>query len=104
MSANKYVIGLDYGTDSAMAIIVNTSNGDEVSSSDKNYPRWAKGKFCNPIKDQYRQHPLDYIEVMIDTVKSAIENLLNNNSIIDNDTCEKLIAESLDQIIPRKRI
>jgi L-ribulokinase len=73
MSAKKYVIGIDYGTDSVRTIIVNALNGDEVASSVKAYPRWAAGKFCDPSKDQYRQHPLDYIEAMEFSVKVALE-------------------------------
>jgi L-ribulokinase len=72
MSDKKYVIGLDYGTDSARAVIVNALNGDEVASSVKYYPRWAAGKYCDASKDQYRQHPLDYIEAMEYTVKEAL--------------------------------
>ena len=72
MTAKKYVIGIDYGTDSARAVIVNALNGDEVASSVKAYPRWAAGKFCDPSKDQYRQHPLDYIEAMEESVKKAL--------------------------------
>lgn len=73
MTAKKYVIGIDYGTDSARAIIINAMNGDEISSSVKAFPRWTAGKFCDPTKDQYRQHPLDYIETMEFTVKDALE-------------------------------
>lgn len=72
MSDKKYVIGLDYGTDSARALIINALNGDEVASSVKYYTRWAAGKYCDPAKDQYRQHPLDYIEAMEFTVKEAL--------------------------------
>ena len=68
----KYVIGIDYGTDSARAVIVNALNGDEIASSVIVYPRWAAGKFCNPAKDQYRQHPLDYIEAMELSVRDAL--------------------------------
>jgi L-ribulokinase len=72
MTTKKYVIGLDYGTDSVRAVIVNALNGDETASSVKAYPRWAAGKFCDPAKDQYRQHPLDYIESMEHAVKEAL--------------------------------
>ena len=67
-----YVIGLDYGTDSARAVIVNAENGDIVASSVKDYPRWSQGKYCNPAINQYRQHPKDYIEVLEATVKEAL--------------------------------
>ncbi len=67
-----YVIGIDYGTDSARAVIINALNGDEVSSSVKYFPRWIEGKYCDPAKDQYRQHPLDYIETLEYTVREAL--------------------------------
>lgn len=72
MTAKKYVIGIDYGTDSVRAVIVNALNGTEMASSVKAYPRWATGKFCDPSKDQYRQHPLDYVEAMEYAVKDAL--------------------------------
>jgi len=72
MTTKHYVIGIDYGTDSVRAIIVNALNGDEVASSVIAYPRWAAGKFCNPSKDQYRQHPLDYVDAMEFAVKEAL--------------------------------
>ena len=68
----KYVIGLDYGTDSARALIVNAENGEIIASSVKNYPRWSEGKYCNPVINQYRQHPQDYIDVLEATIKDAL--------------------------------
>jgi len=69
---SKYVIGLDYGTDSCRALIVDALNGKEMSSSVKYYPRWAEGKYCDPAKNQYRQHPLDYLEVMEASIVEAL--------------------------------
>ena len=69
---NKYVIGLDYGSDSARAIIVDALTGEELSTAVKYYPRWTEGKYCNPAMNQYRQHPLDYIEVLEATVKESL--------------------------------
>lgn len=68
-----YVIGLDYGTDSCRVIIVNAENGDEISTAVKHFPRWKEGKYCNPIENRYRQHPLDYIETMEDAVREALQ-------------------------------
>lgn len=69
---NKYVIGLDYGSDSARALIVNASTGETLATSVKYYPRWKEGKYCNPAINQYRQHPQDYIDVLEATVKEAL--------------------------------
>ncbi|MEI8084828.1 MAG: ribulokinase [Paludibacter sp.] len=68
----KYVIGLDYGSDSARAVIVNAENGEELASSVKYYPRWSEGKYCIPTANQYRQHPQDYVDALEFTVKDAL--------------------------------
>ena len=67
-----YVIGIDYGTDSCRAVIVDTANGNEIASSVKYYPRWKEGKYCNPQANQYRQHPLDYLETLEASVTDAL--------------------------------
>ncbi|MDD4991976.1 MAG: ribulokinase [Paludibacter sp.] len=69
---NKYVIGLDYGSDSARAVVVNAETGEELASSVKYYPRWMEGKYCVPTANQYRQHPQDYIDALEYTVKDAL--------------------------------
>lgn len=72
MSEKKYVIGLDYGSDSARAVIVDAITGQELASSVKYYPRWSEGKYCDPSKDQYRQHPQDYIDAMEFIIKDSL--------------------------------
>lgn len=68
----KYVIGLDYGSDSARALVVNAETGKIMATSVKYYPRWKKGLYCNPKINQWRQHPKDYLEVLEATVKDAL--------------------------------
>lgn len=69
---DKFVIGLDYGSDSARALVVNATTGEELASAVKYYPRWQKGLYCDPAINQYRQHPLDYIEALETSVKQAL--------------------------------
>ena len=68
----QFVIGLDYGSDSARAVIVNVRTGEIVATSVQYYPRWRKGLYCDPATNRYRQHPSDYIEVLEASVKEAL--------------------------------
>ncbi len=73
MDNSKFVIGVDYGTDSVRSVIVNTSDGREAGSAVFHYPRWDKGEYCDPAKNRFRQHPLDYIEGLESSVKEALQ-------------------------------
>lgn len=85
----KYVIGLDYGTDSCRAVIVETETGRKIASSVKYYKRWMEGKYCNPQANQYRQHPLDYTEALVDSVREAL-------SKSPAETAENVVGMSFD--------
>ena len=65
----SYALGLDYGSDSVRALLVDALTGQEVASNVVYYPRWKKGLFCVPAKDQFRQHPLDYLESLEQVVQ-----------------------------------
>ena len=67
-----YVIGVDYGTDSVRSVLVDTSNGAELASSVFYYPRWKEGKYCQPAINQFRQHPLDYVEGLESTIRECL--------------------------------
>lgn len=69
---DNYVLGIDYGTDSVRSILVNTRDGVTLASEVYNYPRWKAGKYCDPTKNQYRQHPQDHLEGLSHTVKAVI--------------------------------
>src|SRR5690606_7471533 len=72
MSKNSYCIGVDFGTDSVRTIVVNALNGNEIASSVFYYPRWKDGLYCDPISNQFRQHPRDYIEGFEQTMKECL--------------------------------
>lgn len=77
MSENQdqLVLGVDYGTDSVRAVVINAVTGREEASEVAYYKRWAEGKYCNPSKNQFRQHPLDYIEGLETAVGGALAKL-----------------------------
>lgn len=89
MSGTPHVIGIDYGSDSCRAVIVDTATGNIISSAVFEYPRWKKGLYCDPAKSQFRQHPLDYIEGLEFVVNSAI-------SKAPEGTAESIVGISLD--------
>jgi|TARA_B110000259_G_scaffold8254_1_gene9030 L-ribulokinase len=69
---NKYVIGVDYGTDSVRAVVVNTETGKEIAVASTKFSCWEKGLYCDPSKNRYRQHPKDYIEGLRSSVKTVL--------------------------------
>ncbi len=59
---DAFVIGSDFGTDSVRVVLVNVRTGEEVGQGIAGYSRWRDGLYCNPSSNQFRQHPLDYLE------------------------------------------
>jgi len=75
MNIKSWVIGIDFGTDSVRTLIVNAFTGEEIAASLFEYPRWKSGLYSNPSANQFRQHPLDYIEGLEQGVRSCIEQI-----------------------------
>ncbi len=72
MATDRFVIGIDFGTDSVRSVLVNAFSGEEAASSVFYYPRWKAGLYCDAGKNIFRQHPLDYIEGMEYTISQCI--------------------------------
>lgn len=70
---SNYCIGVDFGTDSVRALIVDAHSGEEIAAAVHPYPRWRDGLYCNPIRNQFRQHPKDYIEGLEQTIKACLK-------------------------------
>jgi len=73
MTTHQFVIGVDYGTDSVRSVLIDAANGDEIATSVFNYPRWQQGLYCNAAENQFRQHPLDFIEGLETTIKDCLK-------------------------------
>ncbi len=72
MNTEKYLVGIDFGTDSCRALLVNALSGQEIASHISFYSRWKKGMYCDPSANRYRQHPQDYI----DSLEEAVGGLM----------------------------
>lgn len=82
LEMSNYVIGLDYGSDSVRAVLVNTDNGKEEASATHWYARWKEGRYCDPSINQFRQHPLDHIEGLKNTILTVLKKTgINGNSV-----------------------
>lgn len=74
---SKYSIGVDYGSESARALLLNIETGEEVSSEMMEYPHLVMseqlpcGKKLEPF--WALQHPKDYIDALEYIVKKVIE-------------------------------
>lgn len=86
---SNYVIGADFGTDSVRAVIIDTASGAELVSSVYYYPRWKQGLYCNAAANQFRQHPLDYLESLEITIKDCVAQA-------GTDVAKKIVGLSVD--------
>ena len=68
----KYTIGLDYGTNSVRALIVNVANGAEVAAAVWTYAHGTQGVILSRDPNLARQHPLDYIAGAETTIQQAL--------------------------------
>ena len=74
---SKYTIGVDYGSLSGRAVLVNTATGEELASAVYEYPHAVMD---NSLPDGTAlghdwalQHPQDYIDVLASTIPAVLE-------------------------------
>ncbi|MBS9522781.1 ribulokinase [Litoribacter alkaliphilus] len=78
----KYVIGVDFGSDSVRAVLINSADGSCIASDVFYYPQWSKGLYCDEHKNQFRQHPKDHLEGLEATIKNVIQNSQIDSTLI----------------------
>ena len=70
----KYAIGLDYGTNSVRALVVDVRTGEEIGTSVFAYPSGQDGVLLDPKSpDLARQHPQDYLDGLEASMRGALK-------------------------------
>jgi L-ribulokinase len=91
--ANQYTIGLDYGTNSVRALIVNVANGDEIASAVWNYAHGTAGVILSRDPNLARQHPADYVGGAEITIKTALASAKKS---VKNFRAEQVVGIGVD--------
>jgi L-ribulokinase len=91
--ANQYTIGLDYGTNSVRALIVNVANGDEIASAVWNYAHGTAGVILSRDPNLARQHPAHYVHGAEITIKAA---LASAKKLVKNFRADQIIGIGVD--------
>lgn len=72
MNNRQYALGLDYGTNSARALIVDTRSGEEIACAVWNYAHGTEGVILSHDPSMARQHPEDYVTAAEKTIRKAL--------------------------------
>lgn len=99
----QYVIGIDFGSDSVRAILVDTRSAQTLQTAVAEYPRWKEKKYCDDKISQYRQHPMDYLECMEFVLKKLLKeepNKARNVAGIAVDTTGSTVCPVNEAGIP----
>jgi len=84
--ARVYSLGLDFGTNSVRALIVDVTTGEEISTAVANYPSGEAGILLDPKDPELaRQNPADYVEAMAKVIKKRCgwpEKLIKTSGLI----------------------
>ena len=70
--STQYTIGLDYGTNSVRALVVNVANGREVATAVWGYAHGTQGVILSRDPNLARQHPADYLKGAGIAIKQAL--------------------------------
>ncbi|KKL57180.1 hypothetical protein LCGC14_2238000, partial [marine sediment metagenome] len=68
----KYAMGLDFGTNSARAVVVNVANGREAGTAVWGYEHGREGVILGKDPNLARQHPGDYVKGAEISIRRAL--------------------------------
>jgi len=70
--ARKYTIGIDFGTESGRALLVDVANGREIATRVAQYTHGHHGVILGRDPNLARQHPADYVAATEKTIKAVL--------------------------------
>jgi L-ribulokinase len=76
--AKSYAIGVDYGTNSVRALVVDVMTGQELGTSVYEYQRGEAGILLDDDPNTARQSPADYVDGFYASVSGAISQATSN--------------------------
>ncbi|NQT82054.1 ribulokinase [bacterium] len=95
MEKGKYTLGIDFGTNSVRALIVDITTGEEVGTFVHEYARGKDGIIEKPGDPNFaRQHPIEYIEGLSASVKGAIQAASEHPAV--GNVAENIIGIGID--------
>jgi len=113
MDNKKYAIGLDFGTQSCRALLVDVATGEEIATDAMEYPHgvmdeYLPDKTTKLEQDWALQHPKDYLDVMSSTIKNVLKKsgISSDNVIgigIDFTTCTMIPIDKNNQPLCLKK-
>jgi L-ribulokinase len=79
VTASTFALGLDFGTSSVRALLVDTTSGAEIATASAAYPHGENGVLTTPHDaDVARQHPADHLSAAIAAVREALQRAGNH--------------------------
>jgi L-ribulokinase len=65
-------IGVDFGTSSVRALVLDVETGEEMASSVASFPLWDRGEYCDDSEAVFRQHPRESLAALEIAVIDAL--------------------------------
>lgn len=95
MAPQRFTIGLDFGTNSVRALVVNVASGAEVATAEAGYSRGDRGVITSSSDPHLaRQHPADYHESLVSCIVAVLKQAERNNGF--GFSPEKVIGIGVD--------
>ena len=72
---HEFSLGLDFGTNSVRALILDVTDGEEIASEVAAYPGGEKGILLDETNPHLaRQHPGDYLTSMEQAIRAVLKS------------------------------